>query len=58
MRLPKRYTDIHPTWAVSIEVNRYRRAVAEARDLVERLEDMVAEQEQRERDARRNARRR
>ena len=55
--MPRKYSDLDPTWRVNIEVNRYRQAVAQAHDLVEHLEDMVAEQEQRERDARRKARR-
>jgi len=57
VKMPKRYTDLAPSWAVTLEINRYRAAVAEARTLVERLEDMVAEQAQRERETRRKARR-
>ena len=56
MRLPRKYSDLDPTMAVSIEVNKYRQAQAEARDLAEKIKDLAAEQAQRDRDARREAR--
>jgi len=56
VKMPKRYSDIAPSWRVQIALNSYREAAARARDLVEHLEDMVAEQEQRDRDARRATR--
>ena len=55
--MPKRYSDIAPSWRVQIALNSYREAAARARDLVEHLEDLVADVEQREREARRKARR-
>ena len=57
MKMPKRYSDIAPSWRVQIALNSYREAAARARDLVEHLEDLVADVEQREREARRKARR-
>ena len=56
MKLPKRYSDIDSTMVLNIEMNKYRRAQAEAQDLAEKIKDLVAEQAQRERDARREAR--
>jgi len=55
--MPRKYSDIDSSWRVTIALNQYREAAARAHDLVEHLEDMVAEQEQRERDARSKARR-
>jgi len=57
VKMPKRYSDIAPSWRVQIALNSYREAAARARDLVEHLEDLVADVEQREREARRKARR-
>jgi hypothetical protein len=57
VRLPKRFTDLDPSWSVQIALNQYREAAARSRVLVQHLEAMVAEQAQRERDARRDARR-
>ena len=59
VRLPtKKYTDIDPTIAVNIEVNKYREEAAKVAGLVEKVKDLLAEQSARDRDARRAARNR
>ena len=55
--IPKKYTDLDPTMAVTIALNQYKESQAKTRDLQEKAKALIAEQEQRERDARREARR-
>ena len=57
MKVPARWTDLDPTMAVTIEVNKYKESQAKTRDLQEKAKALIAEQEQRDRDARREARR-
>ena len=57
MKVPARWTDIDPTMAVTIALNQYKESQAKTRDLQEKAKALIAEQEQRDRDARREARR-
>jgi len=56
MKLPKRYSDIDSTMVLNIAVNKYKESQARTRDLQEKVKALIAEQEQREREARRKAR--
>ena len=57
MKVPARYSDIDPSWSVTIALNQYKESQAKTRDLQEKAKALIAEQEQRDRDARREGRR-